>query len=152
MRWIGKVITWLAVEYMKDYRESKARVFDTIVQNNLRLNTIILTVSIASLTVVAALNGKIFVDYPWPSIIVIVLFILVILFSTINFFLSGLALSDFQRKINKDFLLPLKLHESEYELKYQRVQKILNILVLYGFCLGLLVLLGLLGCYVLEVA
>lgn len=146
MRWLGRVSAWFASEYIKDYRESRARTYELIIKNSLHLNTIILTVSVASLTAVAALNDKVFVDYPWSSAIVIGLFILVILFSTINFFLSGLVLSDLQQKLNKDILFPFKA--SEYRLKYRLAQKMLNVTVLGGFCLGLISLLALLILYI----
>lgn len=149
MKWVGKISTWLVVEYIKDYRESRARVFDTIIKNNLHLNTVILTVSVASLTAIAALNDKLFTDYSWPSIVVVGLFILSILFSTINFFLSGLALRDLQRKLNKDILFPFRVGEDGYRPRFKRVQKILNVIVLSSFCLGLICLLILLGFYIL---
>ena len=146
MKWAKKTGAWLAAEYVKDYRESKARIFDTIIKNSLHLNTIILTVSIATLTAVAALNDRVFTSHPYLSIAVLGLFIVVILLSTINFFLSGLALRDLQKKFNEDILLPFKM--KKYTPRYQRPQKVLNALVLSGFCLGLILFMVLLGVYV----
>lgn len=149
MRWIGRAATWLAVEYMTDMRENRARVYDTIVKNNLHLNTVILTVSIASLTAVAALSDEAFVAYPWLSLSVITLFIGVILLTTVNFYLSGIALRDIQEKLSKDILLPFKVRNGEYTPRFIKPQRILNALVLGGFCLGLLMFLTLLSCYIL---
>ncbi len=146
MGWLGRVSAWFASEYIKDYRENRTRTYELIIKNSLHLNTIILTVSVASLTAMAALNDKVFVDHPWPSAIVIGLFILVILFSTINFFLSGLVLSDLQQRLNKDILFPFKA--SKYRLKYRLAQKMLNVTVLGGFCFGLISLLALLILYI----
>lgn len=150
MKWVSKISTWLTVEYIKGYRESRARVFDTIIKNNLHLNTVILTVSVACLTAIAALNDKLFTGYPWLSLVAVGLFILTILFSTINFFLSGLALSDLQRKLNKDILFPFRVGKDGYKPRFKKIQKILNVIVLSGFCLGLIILLVLLGLYILR--
>lgn len=152
MSWIGRVIAWMTAEYMTDIRDSKARVFDVIIKNNLHLNTIILTVSIASLTAVAALSNEMFESHPVLTFVSILLFVMVILLSTINFYISGLALSDLHQKLSKDILFPFKVSKGVYEPKFKGAQKILSTLVLSGFCLGLLVLSALLGCYILETA
>ena len=89
MKWLKQVGIWFAAEYFSEYRENRDRIFDTIIKNNLHLNTVILTVSVASLTAVAALNDRVFYTHPILSIVVLGLFIFTILFSTINFFLSG---------------------------------------------------------------
>lgn len=149
MRWVGKFFTWLSLEYLKDYRESRARVYEIIVQNNLRLNTIILTVSVASLTAIATLNDRLFVSYPWLSFIAVGLFVLVILFSTVNFYLSTLTLDDLQKKLNKDMFLPFKVGKGVFTEKYKTTRRLLNMLVMGGFCIGLLTLLILLGFYML---
>lgn len=151
MSWFGKFSVLVATEYMKDYRESRAHTFDTIIKNNLHLNTVILTVSIAALTAVVALNDKVFISYPELSIAVVSLFILVILFSTINFYLSGLALSDLQQKLNKDILFPFRVSRGEYCPKFKPAQSVLSVIVLGGFCLGLAVLLVLFSLYILGV-
>lgn len=151
MKWLGRIGTWFAAEYINDYRDSRARVFDTIIKNNLHLNTVILTVSVASLTAIAALNDKVFSVFPLLSVAVLGLFILTILFSTINFFLSGLAMSDMQRRLNKDILFPFKISKGEYEPRFKKVQHIFNLLVLFSFCFGLVFLLVLLGFYILGV-
>lgn len=149
MKWLKQVGLWFAAEYFSDYRENRARVFDTIIKNNLHLNTIILTVSVASLTAIAALSDKLFSAYPVLSILVIGLFIFTILFSTINFFLSGLAMNDMQRRLSKDILFPFKISKGEYKPRFKNTQRVLNALVLFSFCLGLTFLLVLLGFYVL---
>lgn len=151
MKWLGKISTWLIVEYLKEYREGRTRVFDTIIKNNLHLNTVILTVSVASLTAIAALNDKLFDSYSWLSITVVGLFILTILLSTINFFLSGLVLRDLQQKLNKDILFSIRISKDGYEPQFKKVQKILNVIVLSGFCLGLICFLALFGFYILGV-
>ena len=152
MKRLKQIGVWFATEYFNDYRENRARVFDTIIKNNLHLNTVILTVSVASLTAIAALNDKIFTDYSVQSIITVGLFIFTILFSTINFFLSGLALGDLQRRLNNDILFPFKVGKGEYKPKFKKTQRILNVVVLVGFCLGLINLLALLGSYIMGVA
>lgn len=149
MGWISRIASWMVTEYMTDMRESRARVYETIVKNNLHLNTVILTVSVASLTAVAALSSDVFESNPWLSIVVITLFIAVILLSTINFYLTGLALRDIQQKLSKDVLFPFKISRGVYIPKYVEHQKILNKSVLYGFCLGLVSLLVLLTAYIL---
>lgn len=149
MRWIGRIAAWLGAEYVKDYRESRARIFDLAIKNSLHLNTIILTVSIASLTAVAALNDRVFENYSWLSVITVGLFILTILFSTINFFLASLALNDLQQKISKDIFFPFQASDAKYKLKFRKAQKMLGTVVMIGFCAGLITLLALLGFYVL---
>ncbi len=149
MKWLGRIGAWFAAEYINDYRDSRARVFDTIIKNNLHLNTVILTVSVASLTAIAALNDRIFTSYPVLSIVVVGLFVFTILFSTINFFLSGLAMGDMQRRLSKDILFPFKISKGEYAPRFKKIQYTLNYLVLSSFCLGLVLLLVLLGFYIL---
>ena len=149
MKWLGRIGAWFAAEYNNDYRDSRARVFDTIIKNNLHLNTVILTVSVASLTAIAALNDRIFTSYPVLSIVVVGLFVFTILFSTINFFLSGLAMGDMQRRLSKDILFPFKISKGEYAPRFKKIQYTLNYLVLSSFCLGLVLLLVLLGFYIL---
>ena len=150
MKWLKQVGLWFVAEYFIDYREYRARVFDTIIKNNLHLNTVILTVSVASLTAIAALNDKVFSVFPLLSVAVLGLFILTILFSTINFFLSGLAMSDMQRRLNEDILFPFKISKGEYMPRFRKAQRVLNILVLAGFCFGLIALLVLLTFYIVE--
>lgn len=152
MKWLKQIGTWLAAEYFNDYRENRARVFDTIIKNNLHLNTVILTVSVASLTAVAALNDRLFADYSILSIIVVGLFIFTILFSTVNFFLSGLTMGDLQRNLNKDIIFPFKISSGAYKPKYRKIQQILNVSVLTCFCSGLISLLILLSLYIIGVA
>ena len=150
MRWVLKIASWLTAEYMRHYSDSRVRVFDTIIKNNLQLNTIILTVSVASLTAIAALNDRVFTSYPYPSMVAVGLFIIVILLSTINFFLSGLALRDLQQKLSKDILLPVHISGTGYRQKFKVIRNVLNVMVLAGFCTGLLVLLILLSFYIME--
>lgn len=149
MKWLGRIGTWLAAEYINDYRDNRARVFDTIIKNNLHLNTVILTVSVASLTAIVALNDRIFSSYPVLSVVVVGLFIFTILFSTINFFLSGLAMGDMQRRLSKDIMFPLKISKGEYTPRFKKIQHTLNYLVLSSFCLGLILLLVLFGFHIL---
>lgn len=149
MGWIKKAAIWFGAEYMRDYRDFRARVFDTIIKNNLHLNTVILTVSVASLTAIAALSREVFARYPILSFVSVLLFVMVILLSTINLYISGLALNDLHQKLSKDILFPFKISKGRYTLKFKKVRKMLNALVLGGFCLGLISLLTLLGCYIL---
>lgn len=145
MEWIKKSAIWFCVEYIRDYRDSRSRVFDTIIKNNLHLNTVILTVSVASLTAIAALSREVFARYPILSFVSILLFVMVILLSTINFYISGLVLNDLHQKLSKDILFPFKISKGKYTLKFKKVQKMLSTLVLAGFCIGLIALVALLG-------
>ncbi len=147
---IAGAFSWFAAEYLKEYRESRIRVYETIVKNNMHLNQIILTVSIASLAAIAALNKEVFVPYPVMSFAVLALFLLVILFSTVNFYLAGLVLRDIQQTFTKDLLFPIRISRGEYRPRFQLLQKVLSIAVFGGFCLGLIALLVLLGFYILE--
>jgi hypothetical protein len=149
MRWLGKFAVWSGLQYIEDYRESKSRAYELIVKNNIHLNTVVLTVSVASLTAVAALNEKAFQYHPVLSFAVISLFVLVILLSTVNFYISGLAIRDIQKKLSKDILFPVKVSRGGYEQRFKKIQKVLSVLVLSGFCLGLIALLALLGFYIL---
>ncbi len=152
MKWLGRIGAWFAAEYFNDYRQSRDRIFDTIIKNSLHLNTVILTVSVASLTAVAALNDKIIVNYSLLLIIVVGFFIFTILFSTVNFFLSDLVMRDLQRDLNKDILLPLKISKGEYKIRFRMTQKALSSVVMFSFCVGLIMLLALLILYILRAA
>lgn len=149
MRWLGRFATWFSLQYIEDYRESRSRAYELIIKNSMHLNTIILTVSVASLTAIAALNEKLFQHYPFLSFSVIALFILVILLSTVNFYISGVVIRDIQQNLSGDILFPIKVSRGRYKPRLEKTQKILNILVLSGFCLGLMALLLLLGFYII---
>ncbi len=148
---IKKGIAWFAAQYVQDYRENQARAYELIIKNSMHLNQIILTVSIASLAAIAALNQAVFAPYSVLSFAVVALFILVILFSTINFYLSGIILRDLQRALKQDLFLPFRISKGNYEQRFKISQKILDILVFGGFCLGLVAFLALLGSYILGV-
>lgn len=149
MRWVGRFAAWLGLQYMEGYRESRSRIYELIIKNNMHLNTVILTVSVASLTGVTALNEKAFRYHPVLSFAVISLFVLVILLSTVNFYISGVVIRDIQKNLSKDVLFPVKVSRGGYEQRFTKIQKVLNVLVLSGFCLGLITLLILLGFYIL---
>lgn len=151
MKWLSAAASWFANEYWQDYRESNVRAYELIIKTNMQLNQIILTVSVASLAAVAALNKAVFVPYPLLSFTTLALFILVILLSTINFYLTTIALRDIQQYLKKDLLFPLKLSKKKYQGKYSKTLKILSASVLIGFCLGLVSLLVLLGFYIFGV-
>ena len=146
---IRQVLGWLAAQFVQDYRENQARAYELAIKNSMHLNQIILTVSIASLAAIAALNQAVFAPYPALSFAVVALFILVILFSTINFYLSGIVLRDLQRALKQDLFLSFRISKSGYEQRFRTSQKILNILVFGGFCSGLIAFLALLGFYIL---
>lgn len=146
---IRQVLGWLAAQFVQDYRENQARAYELAIKNSMHLNQIILTVSIASLAAIAALNQAVFTTYPELSFAVVALFILVILFSTINFYLSGIVLRDLQRALKQDLFLPFRISKGGYEQRFKTSQRILNILVFGGFCLGLVAFLALLGFYIL---
>lgn len=149
MQRIGRFGAWFIAQYMQDYRENRSRAYESIIKNNMHLNTIILTVSVASLTAVAALNEKAFEYYPTLSFTVILFFVLVILLSTVNFYLSGVAIREIQQNLSKDILFPVKVTRGKYKPRFRKFQKVLNISVLSGFCLSLIALLVLLGLYIM---
>jgi hypothetical protein len=64
MRWLGHVVGVMAStlfsEHMKDYRESRARIYEASYRTNTHINQIILTTSVASLATMAALNKVVF--------------------------------------------------------------------------------------------
>ena len=136
-------------EYVKDYRDVSARLYELSVKTNAQINQIVLTVSVASLTAVAALNERVFVPYGSLSFIVIALFVAVILLSVVNLYLSSLTLADAQRQLNKN-LTSFKSSKTDMEnLRFIKTQKILNTVVFGTFCVGLVALLALLGFYIL---
>lgn len=149
---LSAAASWFASEYWQDYRVSNVRAYELIIKTNMQLNQIILTVSVASLAAVAALNEAVFVPFPLLSFTTLSLFILVILLSTVNFYLTTIALRDIQQLLKKDVLFPLKVSRKKYQGKYNKTQKILSASVLIGFCLGLVLLLVLLGSYIFGVA
>ncbi|HMQ96282.1 MAG TPA: hypothetical protein PKD19_03605 [Candidatus Saccharibacteria bacterium] len=149
---IKQAFGWLLAQFVQDNRENQARAYELIIKNSMHLNQIILTVSIASLAAIAALNQAVFAPYSVLSFAVVALFILVILFSTINFYLSGIILRDLQTALKQDVFLPFHISKDNYKQRFKTSQKILNILVFGGFCLGLVAFLVLLGFYTLGVS
>lgn len=149
MKLLGIISSRIADEHAKDRREGSRLIYETISTNSAHLNQIILTVSIASLTAVAALNKEVFVPFSELSFAVIAIFILVILFSTVNIYISSKVLREIQQAYKKDMFFSFRKVNREYTHKYTTLQKTLNNIVLCGFCLGLIALLVLLGFYVL---
>lgn len=142
---------WYVGEYIKDYRENNNRIFGAIVQKESQINAIILTGSVAGLTAITALSKDIFNVNLFISVIafmVILFFIISILLSIINLYLSMLTLIDIQKKfiINHKSLQPLNKNMDNY--KYKNIQRVLNHLILISFCIGLIIFLVLLGLYI----
>lgn len=148
---IGELIGLYFGEYIKDYRESNNKIFEYILQANSQINMIILTVSVASLTAVAALNKVVFIPYEVLSFITISLFIIVILLSVVNLFLSILTSEDLQKKIVKNFTSFKNQKVKNEDLKYYKTRRFLNWAVLLGFCFGLVTFLILLGLHIFGV-
>lgn len=151
-RFIGtlKSLTgWFVGEHIKDYREGKALIYDGIIKTSTQINQIILTVSVASLAAVAALNKAVFVPYGFLSFSVITLFILVMLLSVINLYISTIVLRDMQNQFNKNWKSLSRLNKDMEKPRFRKIQKTLNTLVFGGFCLGLVTFLMLLGFYIL---
>ncbi len=143
------LFSWFADERIKDYREGKALIYDGIVKTSAQINQIILTVSVASLAAVAALNKAVFVPYGFLSFTVVALFIFVILLSVVNLYLSIIALTGIQKQFIKNWKSFDRLNKGTENPRFGKTQKILNNLVFGGFCLGLVGLLILLGLYIL---
>lgn len=141
---------WYSNERIKDYRENTNIVVGAISQKESQINAIILAGSVAGLTAVAALNKDIFsssVNISIMAFIVIGLFILVILFSIINLYLSTLALANIQKTMIENFIT-FKLPKKDIKnYRFKKAQQVLSLIVLIGFCLGLVLLLILLGLY-----
>lgn len=149
---INMVLSFLgkfADEHIKDYREGRAIIYDGIIKTNAQINQIVLTVSVASLTAVAALNKAVLVPYGLLSFLVILLFGLVILVSVVNLYMSTIVLKEIQKKFNQNWKSLSLLNKGMERPRFGSVQRALNMLVLSSFCLGLVALLMLLGLYIL---
>ena len=149
IKYLGPFFGWMVSEHVKDYRDNKARIYDAILKANAQINQIILTVSVASLAAVVALNKEVFVPYGVLSFIVVALFIIVILLSVINLYFAVLASGDLQRQLNQNWKSLKQLSRGINDLRFRKTQKVLNALVLSGFCLGLISLMVLFGIYIL---
>ena len=146
---VGALVSKYAEEYFKDYRESMARFYDYEMKTNAQLNQIILTVSVATLTAVAALNERVFVPFGALTFGVILVFVVDILFSVANLYFSALIIGAMRRQMKSNLVSLKRLDKDMAYEKYVRSQKILNITILSLFCLGLLMFLILLGLYIL---
>lgn len=140
---------WFASEHVKDYREGRDRIYDGIIKTSTQINQIILTVSVASLAAVAALNKVIFMFYGLLSFAIVALFVIVILLSVVNLFISTIALRDMQKQFNQNWKSLRRLNKGMEKSRFGKIQKTLNALVFGGFCLGLVTFLVLLGFYIL---
>lgn len=146
---IAVVIGLLTGGYSRDYRENKALVYEATVKNNTHINQIILTMSVASLAAMAGLNRSVFEPYPVLSFVVLSFFALTILISVINIYLVGLSLRDMQRLLNENFTKLDRLDSMVDKIRYKTANRILNALVFWSFCVGVVCLLSLLGVYIL---
>lgn len=151
---IGGFLKIVFNERQKDYRESSRRIYESIIQKDSQINTIILTGSIAGLTAIAALSKDIFISSGLISVIsflVVVLFVLVILLSVVNLYISTLVLSDINKKLIKNFKDFKRVDAGMQDLRFKFVQKTLNKIILISFCFGLVLLLFVLGLYIFGV-
>ena len=97
------ILGWLSREYIAIYREGDRRLIDAIIQTNTQINQIILAVSVACLIAIATLNHQVFRISALLAFTSIAIFIMVILLSVINLYLSIKALSDLQKQLSKSF-------------------------------------------------
>lgn len=149
---VGKFLAalgWYAGEYIKDYRESAGRIYELSVKTTIQINQIILTVSVASLAAIAALNEAVFTPYGPLALTAISLFVLVILLSVINLYVSMLTLADAHQQLLQNLKSFTRLDKNMKNFKFKRLHKILSMIIFAGFCLGLVVLLILLGVHIL---
>jgi len=146
---IGAFVGRIADEHLNDYREGRAFIYDGIVKTSSQINQIILTVSVASLAAVAALNRAVFVPYPKMSFTVVAIFIIVILLSVLNLYISTIVLRGIQKQFNNNWKSLSRLNKGMEKPRLVKTQKTLNVFVLVGFCIGLISLLLLLGLYIL---
>lgn len=149
-KYLGPLFGWLISEHIKDYRENNTRIYEAVIKTNTQINQIILTVSVASLAAVAALNKEVFVPYGALSFVVVSLFILVILLSVINLYIASFVMSGFQRQLNENWKSLSHPNKDITDLRFKRTRNTLNTMVFGGFCLGLISFLTLLGFYILR--
>lgn len=141
---------WLIGEHVKDYRDNFSRIYELRMRTATQINQIILTVSVASLTAIAALNERVFnTDYNWMAFVVVILFMSVILMSVINLYISRLALTQMQRKLTDNFKSFRNFANGMENSIYAKAQRLLNTATLTCFCLGLIALIVLMGMYIL---
>lgn len=154
MKWLeilSDFSKWISSEYIKDYRESSARLFELQQKNNSQINQIILTVSVACLTAIAAMSQKIFKSCGYLAFSTIIAFTVVILLSVINLYLSLLALQHAQSQLLNNFSKFKSVTSGMSNLPYVKRIKILNQCVLALFCIGVVLFLVLLGIYIFGV-
>ena len=149
LRILGGGVGWFVNEYAKDYRESNDHIYGQIVKTDAQINQIILTVSIASLVAVAALNEAVFIPYGLLAFIAIFLFVLAILLSVINLYLVTLTLADMQQKLIKNLSSFTTLNKGMRQQRFQKTRRVFNVAILSSFCFGLISFLILLGLYIL---
>ncbi len=146
---LSLVMGWVVNERTIDYREGKALIYDAIVKINTQINQTILTVSVATLAALAALNKEIFVPYPLLSFVTIAVFVLVILLSVVNLYLSNLVLADMQKKFTQNWSSLRSPSKGVEDRRYQGARRVLNGLVLGGFCFGLIIFLAVIGLFIM---
>lgn len=141
------ILGWLSREYIAIYREGDRRLVDAIIQTNTQINQIILAVSVACLTAIATLNRQVFRISALLAFASMAIFIVVILLSVINLYLSIKALSDLQKQLSKSFFR-LCFTDKMSRVPYVNIIERLSLTILCLFCLGLVTFLVLLGLYI----
>lgn len=152
IRYIMAFLGWYAKEYMQDYRTSNSQLIETIRQTTTQINQIILAVSVACLTAVAALSQRMFELYGGLAFMTIASFVFVILLSVINLYLSSLTLRHAQDQLSNNLFRLKSTMDDMGDLPYEMTTKILGRYVLGLFCAGVVLFLTLLGLYILGVA
>lgn len=137
----------LSREYIAIYREGDRRLVGAIIQTNTQINQIILAVSVACLTAIATLNRQVFRISALLAFASMAIFIVVILLSVINLYLSIKALSDLQKQLSKSFFR-LCFTNKMSRVPYVNIIERLSLTILCLFCLGLVTFLVLLGLYI----
>ena len=148
VNFISLWIQWLGSESAADFRENKKMIYESIVRTNTSINQIILTFSLAALAAIATLNKPLFKDFSILSFIVLAIFIIVILLSVVNLFLSSVAMRAIQKTLIENWKSLKRPNSGMEKVPFARIQSILNYCVLLGFCAGVILLLALLGLHI----
>lgn len=147
------VTTKHQVERREEYKMYFFQVQNMMTQNTIEADKALGTFAIAALAALAALNERIFGPFGKLSFATLVCFLLVILLVTLGYVISQQLLSDAQSKLTNNYIKSphTSLNEGLENPKFAHLSRILNVLSMSLFSVGIVLFLILLFRYIKEV-
>lgn len=140
-------------ERREEYKMYFFQVQNMMTQNTIEADKALGTFAIAALAALAALNEKIFGPFGKLSFATLICFLLVILLVTVGYVISNQLLISTQDKLTENYVKSpnTSLNEGLEKPRFARTSRVINIVNMILFIVGMTLFIVLLGRYIKEV-